>query len=150
MTERAGDRERFLLCFRVMRSLLSTFAHPFLHFVLHHSYCPSSTPCVFHYLPHPIFLTSLTPILNLSLTLSDSFSYYPSVTIFISFPSSSHPLPPCSPPLLPLRLLNDKMMCDIRIAREEGMNQKCLEHRLKLTTENESVLQGMISLCQLC
>jgi hypothetical protein len=40
------------------------------------------------------------------------------------------------------RLVNDKMMCDIRIAREEGMNQKCLEHRLKLTVENEGVLQG--------
>ena len=139
-----------MLCFRVMRSPLSTLAHPFLHFVLHHSNCPSSTPCVFHYLQHPIFLTSLTPILNLSLTPSDCFSYYPSVTISISLPSSSHPLPPCSPPPLRHRLLNDKMMCDIRIAREEGMNQKCLEHRLKLTTENESVLQGMMSLCLLC
>jgi hypothetical protein len=133
-----------------MRSPLSTFALPFLHFLVHHSYCPSSTPCVFHCLQHPIFLTSLTPILNLYLTLSDCFSYYLSVTISISLPSSSHPLPSRSPPLLPLRLLNDKMMCDIRIAREEGMNQKCLEHRLKLTTENESVLQGKISLCQLC
>ena len=40
------------------------------------------------------------------------------------------------------RLVNDKMMEDIKIAREEGIHQKCLEHRLKLSSDNEIVLMG--------
>ena len=34
------------------------------------------------------------------------------------------------------------MMEDIKIAREEGIHQKCLEHRLKLSSDNETVLIG--------
>ena len=39
-------------------------------------------------------------------------------------------------------LVNDKMMCDIKVAREEGMHQKSVEHRLKLSCESEAVLIG--------
>ena len=34
------------------------------------------------------------------------------------------------------------MMCDIKVAREEGMHQKSVEHRLKLSSESEAVLIG--------
>ena len=39
------------------------------------------------------------------------------------------------------RVVNEKLVGDLRLAREEGMNQRSLEHRLKLSCEGERVLQ---------
>lgn len=39
------------------------------------------------------------------------------------------------------RVVNEKIMCDLKIARKEGSNQRSLEHRLRLTSESENALQ---------
>ena len=46
------------------------------------------------------------------------------------------------------RVVNEKLLGDLRLAREEGMNQRSLEHRLKLSSECERSLQERLQVAE--